>query len=316
MFGVSQIIGALLMYGVGRIDTSFHTWRLMFLICGALTIITGVVFLWLMPRDTSTAWFLTERERTLAAARLALDRATRDRTNFNWPQAKEAFTDPRTYMYALMGITITLPTAIVKFSSIVIQGFGFSDFQTLLVGLPGGALAFCLVWIGALVPTHYPNARCYTGLFVVAMPLLGSLLLLLLPASKNWGIVVSTWFAGSTAPPLNIVLGLLASNVRGNTKKSVVGAIFFIIFCVGSIASPQFWQAADAPRYRKGCIVSVCSWAVLLTMLMTFLFTAKRSNAKRDLKAQEDSDYSEQGVPVSVDSDHTERQDCRFRYTH
>lgn len=113
-------------------------------------------------------------------------------------------------------------TEISKFSSLVINGFGYDQFQTMLVGLPSGAVAFVLTWIGALSPLYFPNSRCFIGIFLAAMPMLGSLLLLLLPAHNSWGIVVSTWFAGSSAPPLSIAVGLMASNVKGNTKKAVV----------------------------------------------------------------------------------------------
>jgi ACS family allantoate permease-like MFS transporter len=118
MFGVSQIVGALMMYGIGGANMSIATWRVMFLLCGGLTVLCGGFFIWLMPRDTTTAWFLNERERKVATERLALDRATRDQTSFDWRQAREAFTDYRTLMYALMALTITMPTAIVKVSGL------------------------------------------------------------------------------------------------------------------------------------------------------------------------------------------------------
>lgn len=186
----------------------------------------------------------------------------------------------------------------------------------MLVGLPGGGIAFILVWIGALIPTHYPNTRCFTGVFVVFMPLLGSLLLLTLPATNSWGIVVGTWFASCTAPPLGIAVGLMASNIRGNTKKSVVGAIFFVLFCVGSISSPQLWQAQDAPRYYKGCIASVCSCGLLAILLFLFYFSAKYSNSKRDKHGLSSAEYTPRVTVTGVDSDLTEMQDSGFRYAH
>lgn len=186
----------------------------------------------------------------------------------------------------------------------------------MLVGLPTGAVAFILVWIGALIPMYYPNARCFAGLVLVSIPLLGSLLLLNLPASNQWGIVVSTWFAACTAPPLGIALSLMASNVRGNTKKPVVGAIFFVLYCAGCIASPQLWQTEDAPRYFKGCVTSVCSWALLIVTLMLFYFTARYSNRKRDRASMGGADPTSQEPVITVDSNMTEKQDKGFRYTY
>ena len=114
MFGVSQILGGLLMYAIGLSKMSIHTWRVMFIVCGGLTILAGILFILFMPRDPSVAWFLKDPERKVAVERLALDRATRDRRDFNLRQAKEALLDPRTWLFASMALFICLPTPIVK----------------------------------------------------------------------------------------------------------------------------------------------------------------------------------------------------------
>ncbi|KAH7138450.1 major facilitator superfamily domain-containing protein [Dendryphion nanum] len=318
MFGIAQVVGGTMMYGIGNANMSLASWRVLFLICGGLTICCGVLFILFMPRSTTTAWFLNERERIVATERLAVDRATRDRASFDMAQAKEALVDPRTALYALMALFITLPTPIVKFSSLVINGFGFTPFRTMLVGLPSGAVSFALVWVGALGPTLFPNTRCFIGIFVASMPLMGTLLLLFLPASNAWGIVVSTWFAGATAPPLSVAVGLMASNVKGNTKKSVVSAIFFIFYTVGCIAGPQLWQKKDAPRYTKGCITSVVSWVCLVICYLVYYFTAKWSNARRAAEVGDLAEFEDgaERLGVSVDSDHTEKQDRAFRYSY
>ena len=114
MSGVSQIVGALIMYGIGGADIKLENWRAMFLICGGLTSLCGIVFIVLMPRNTTNAWFLTERQREIATHRLALDRATRDRAEFDKGQVKEALAEPLTWVYILMALCITLTTPILK----------------------------------------------------------------------------------------------------------------------------------------------------------------------------------------------------------
>lgn len=114
MFGVSQVAGGLMMYGIGLANMSLANWRVMFILCGGLTVVSGVLFVVFMPREPSTAWFLKDHERKVAAARLAQDRVTRDMSDFNWGQAKEAFLDPRTWLYCAMALFITIPTPIVK----------------------------------------------------------------------------------------------------------------------------------------------------------------------------------------------------------
>ncbi|KAF2102848.1 MFS general substrate transporter [Rhizodiscina lignyota] len=324
--GLSQIIGAVLMYLIGQANhLAIASWRVMYLVCGGATMLIGVCFAIFMPTDTTTAWFLKPDERRIATERLALDRSTRDRSSFNLEQVKEALMDPQTFLLFLEGLFICIPSAILKFSSLVISGFGFNKFQTMLVGLPAGAIQIITIWVAALGMQYTRDLRCFWGMVLSLAPLAGSICLLTLPASDKWGIVVATWFAACSSSLMVVSLSLAASNVKGNTKKSTVSAIFFVAYCTGCIISPQLWQAPDAPRYVKGCISSIVSWALLIITYAAHYLVLWRENVRRDRLQLEnqlrenaegvDIPEKEAHVGVSIDSDMTDRQDMKFRYT-
>ncbi len=105
------------MYLVGEANSmAIANWRVIFLICGGSTLVVGVLVIFIMPIDTTTAWFLNENERRIATERLALDRETRDRSEFNMAQVKEALIDPASWLYFLMAFFICLPSPILKVS--------------------------------------------------------------------------------------------------------------------------------------------------------------------------------------------------------
>ena len=105
------------MYLVGGAQNmAIANWRVMFLICGGATLIIGVLFLFIMPLDTTTAWFLTDDEKRVATERLALDRATRDRLEFNKEQVVEALRDPTAWLYFFFALFICIPSPILKVS--------------------------------------------------------------------------------------------------------------------------------------------------------------------------------------------------------
>ncbi|KAM0254257.1 hypothetical protein ACHAP5_000244 [Fusarium lateritium] len=117
MNGISQIVGSLLMYALGGTDLAIPSWRAIFLVFGGLTTASGIAFLILMPADTTTAWFLTEREREVATMRLAIDRSTRDKADFDPKQMVEALKSPLTWLSFMMAVCITLTAPILKSSS-------------------------------------------------------------------------------------------------------------------------------------------------------------------------------------------------------
>ena len=204
----------------------------------------------------------------------------------------------------------------------MINGFGFNQFRTMLVGLPGGVFQIATIWAAALGMRYTTNKRWLMGILLSSVPLVGSILLMTLPASAGWGIVVSTWLAACSSSLIVVALSFAASNVKGNTKKATVSGIFFVAYCTGCIVGPQLWQAPDAPRYIKGCSASVASWILFMATLVVYRIVLSRENARRDREelargedlADDDLGKSEQ-VGVSTDSDLTDRQDLKFRYT-
>lgn len=193
----------------------------------------------------------------------------------------------------------------------------------MLVGMPAGAVNTTTVWASALIPRWLPGTRVYTGIGLCIVPLLGAILLMTLPAEgAEWGIVVSTWLGGCSSALLSTGASIIASNVKGNTKKSIVSAAFFVSYRVDCIVSPQVWTQDDAPRYRKGCILSIAAMVCLILTLAGYVVIVKAKNQSRDSKAiagqsefSANISWNNDQVGVDVNSDLTDVQDKGFRYT-
>ncbi|KAM0356664.1 hypothetical protein HYE67_011093 [Fusarium culmorum] len=324
MNGISQITGGLLMYALGDMEMEIRSWRVMFLVFGALTILFGFLFVAMMPVDTATAWFLNKREREVATRRLVMDCATSNTGNFDYQQMREALGSPLSWLYFFMAYYIASANPITKYSSMVIDGVGFSKFDSMLVGLPAGLLNFVTSWVSALVPQFFPNTRIYTAICLILIPLSGSIMLFVFSSQTNetysWGVVVSTWLATCYTAPLCSCAGLLASNVKGNTKKSVVGAGFFVAYGIGSIIAPQMWGRNGDTRYLTGYTFTITNWCLLVLVLITYLAIIKKENRARDCRAASRRVDPEGGrddalIGVSEDSDITDSLDKKFRYS-
>lgn len=342
MSGVSQILGALIMYAIGSRDMAIASWRVLFLVIGGMTCVRGIGFTLLMPRNPSNAWFLNEHERELATKRLALDRVTRDRAEFNNAQLKEALLEPRTYLYFLMALCITLTTPILKVSApqirlvycktdIFLPPVLFHRHQRLrLLQVPNHAcrpskwrFQFHHRMSQRPFPTMVPQ-RTYQHRYWSCLRSLDRICSAPRPPRpRKVGDRRLDLDGCLLLALLSSAASMMASNVKGNTKKSVVSAGFFICYCIGCIIGPQAWLSADAPRYIKGYSRSVASWACLILVFIVYSITLRRENEKRNRLAEQGHEEfmvksgngGGHSIGVAVDSDLTETLDKEFRYT-
>ncbi|CAH0014864.1 unnamed protein product [Clonostachys rhizophaga] len=246
--GLAQIFGALIMYGIGLAgNTAISNWRVMFLVCGGWTVLSGILFLMFMALGPGTAWFLNARERSIATQRLAEERISKEQTTFKVSQIKEALLDHRLWLLVIGAFCNTLASPVIKFGTLVINGFGWSKLNTMLM---------------------------------------------------------ATVFS----PTMVVFLSLIASNFKGNTKKSVASNSYFILYAAAAIAGPQLWT--NAPRYIEGAITDIVAIGACIAVLALFGLSVGWENKRRDKNDHRTAE--EQG---SGDADVTDKQDKDFRYT-
>ena len=213
------------MYGIGENShLAIAPWRVMFLVAGSITVFAGMTFYIAMPAGPANAWFLNAEEKILAAKRLASQHDGGDKTSFSWPQFKEAATDIKTFHVFMFGLLVTMCSPVLTFASLVIKNLGYTSSQTLLYGSPSGAVQIVFIWVGVGACWFFPNSRSLIVLLISIVPLVGCILLTVLPTSSGWGMIVASWLASVISSQFSILMSLSASNVRGNTKKAFVNA--------------------------------------------------------------------------------------------
>lgn len=117
MNALAQIVGSLLMYGIAKNSTlALAPWRVLFLVCGAITAFFGVVFFMLFPGSPEKAWFLNSREKEVLIARMALDHDGGDKTDFSLKQLKEALMDIRSWFVFFFGVLVVTQSPVLTVS--------------------------------------------------------------------------------------------------------------------------------------------------------------------------------------------------------
>jgi MFS family permease len=133
--GVAQILGGLLAYGLGHIQSSIESWKWMYLVIGAITAVWSVILFFALPNNQLDAWFLKGNEKRIAIEMIRDNNTGIHNKTFKKEQFIEAITDVKIWWMFLLAFLINIPNSVGSFGNIVISGFGFSSLETTLVGL-------------------------------------------------------------------------------------------------------------------------------------------------------------------------------------
>ncbi|KAK7922962.1 major facilitator superfamily domain-containing protein [Apiospora marii] len=283
--GVGQIVGGCVAYGIA-VGTKHHpvaikSWQLVFLVIGLFTAAMGAVFLWLMPDSQLNARFLTPKERVMAVERIRVNQQGVGNKHFKWYQCKEALTDPMIWAFVFYSLVADIPNGgISNFFSQLIVSFGYTPEDSLLLGIPGGAVEVVALIACGYLGDKYKNRLLFSTVGMI-IAILGMLLITCLPESNSPGRLVGYYLTQASPTPFVALLSLISTNVAGWTKKTTVAAMYLIGYCVGNIIGPQVFRDKDAPQYRPAEITIVVCYAVSLVDLLFIYLWCKRENKKK-----------------------------------
>lgn len=129
---IANAFGGLLSFAVFRIETgALASWRYLFIIEGALTVLFAVFAYWYLPYNSQTARFLTPTEKDLAFHRMQMDSSSIVDQKFEFKDAAVIFKHPTTWM--ILGIEMCLGVPIQSVSLYlppIIKRLGYGTVKT------------------------------------------------------------------------------------------------------------------------------------------------------------------------------------------
>jgi len=128
---------------------------------------------------------MTEEERGIVLARIKENNAGMVNRVFKKRQAFEAFLSLNMWSNAFISSSAGIPNAVFSsFGTLVISGFGYSKFNSLLLLMPLGFGAAFSVYISGYIAQRYKNMRYILLIICSTVSLVGSLLAWLGPRSR------------------------------------------------------------------------------------------------------------------------------------
>ncbi|KAL6806182.1 major facilitator superfamily domain-containing protein [Trichoderma sp. SZMC 28012] len=324
-----DIITQLIMYGIGSATqkhaNDFGPWRWISVFLGSWTIITSLFALLFLGTPSEIRW-LSKEEKHITAARVASSQTGSDRGQkyeWHWDQVLDAFRDPQTYFFFFAYIVNSLPNGgTAAFGNLVFVSFGFTNLETIVkctIPLDLVTIAWFLV-VGVLT-IKWPHTR-FLFMVVSTIPgFVGLLALGLLPMEGTrmlwirWGLYLMT---ATTRVTGLLMWTLFPSNVAGRTKKSVIGTVMFIAYCVGGAVGGQTFRAEWAPRYIPALILCGIMYGVVCALFIAWRFYYIMENKRRAKIIEEMGMTPEQSAhqgKINGESDMTDRQNIHFKYS-
>lgn len=242
MNGVTFIVGSLVTYGLGHIvSTKIYRYQTIFIFCGCLTVIFGVIFIIFMPDSPMEAKYLNERERIIAVERLRANQMGVASRQWKWDHIKETLTDIKTLLWFILIVAISIPSGgISAFGNLIIKDFGYSNFNAILFSMPTGAVQVFMIVGSAWLATRLGRKGVVlTG--VACFPTVGTIIMLTVPRTDggNKGVLLLGYYLVQCFAAITpMIFAWSAQNTGGDTKKKTSSAVMFMGMCTGTLSTP------------------------------------------------------------------------------
>ncbi|KAH8198377.1 hypothetical protein TruAng_007474 [Truncatella angustata] len=311
--GVGSMVGGLLAYGIGQIQ-SFPTWKAIFLLCGGITVLWGFLLLVLLPDDVVTAKRFNTQEKALLIGRGRLGRTGILSHSIKWYQVREALLDPQVWLLtAFTLLNECINGGIANFGKLIIKGIVKDSLRTTLYGIPQGAFQVFWILTGTYLASRYRNYRTYVMMAYMVPTVIGTILMWKLDRqSYKIGVLIGYYICGSYVSSLVIALQMPAANLGGYTKRVTGTAIVFAAYCAGNIIGPHAFLEEEAPIYQTGCqlVIGCAVGQIIISFGLRMLLTWR--NKKRD-EAMVSGAVSGDSIG-DISADLTDFENPHFRY--
>ncbi|KAI8280232.1 putative transporter [Colletotrichum sp. SAR 10_98] len=318
--GFSLIIMALIGYGLSAVEeSSIAPWKILFLVLGLITVLTGAFNIWYLPDNQANAKFLDDRQRLIAIERIRDNFQGIGNRVWKWDQFREAFRDPRTYLYALFSFLMNIPNGgITTFGSIIVNSFGFNARLSLLLGAPSGLFDIGGKLLFTWLSDKYMD-RTLFAFVAIMFPLIGGIMMITIPLSSKGALLLGYWMISVSGSSWGLVMVAISNNTLGYTKKVTVNSLQIIAYAAGNWIGPQTFRADDAPLYKRGKMMVAIMYGCAALVLVVLRFVNIRENKRRDrLAAASGVELSEETAALELERskfmDLTDFKLAHFRY--
>ncbi|RFU34761.1 hypothetical protein B7463_g1530, partial [Scytalidium lignicola] len=308
--GYISSFSPLINYGIGHITSgSLHPWQYMYLLAGGITTLWSFVILFFLPSDPVRARGFSDRERYIAVARMRENNSGVRNTHFKMNQAIEALLDIKFWLIFCTAFLLTIVNGPVSsFVPIIINSFGFSTLNSLLLSMPGGFYGGTWELVAPLIAMKVPGMRSYLIIISELGVVFASFLLWFIPRDHKGALLFAVYILNSFGGGYAVMMGLQLANTSGYTKRSVTSSGLYVGYCLGNFVGPLCFKTSDAPNYTPGFITTCVTSIAAACLMVVYRLVCMWENRRRDKTGVME------GFDHAYEDDSTDMKNPQFRY--
>ena len=258
-------------------------WRWIFIIEGLITLIAALPGWWILvdfpsednkilnPSETKKWNYFLSTSQGVTNADIP----------FSWAQVKRAFTDYRTYLYAIMYISIAEPLySLALFTPTIIAALDFTGASANLLSVPPYVIGFFTTIITAFVADKFmyrgPLILFWTVFVIVGY---GILISHASAGVKYFGIFMTV---AGISPNIALAISYVGANFGPLYVRATVMGVFFTVGNSACLISSNIYPTKESPRFIKGHAINLGFAALTFITTSIIMFVNWRDNKARD----------------------------------
>ncbi|ETW87168.1 major facilitator superfamily [Heterobasidion irregulare TC 32-1] len=291
---IVRLPSGLLAFGVFHIhDPKYHSWQFLFWVEGGATVIFAVFALLWLPRSPTTWWFLTEREKEIAAIRILSDSSTAVNEKLNIRDAFRPFKDWHYWIWAFISLALGVPLASVNnFLPQIVASLGYSTVKTNLYTIAPNIVGTVALLVLTFSSDHFRERSIHICI-PLATALTGFIILGCIDPTERKAVAYFACFLltmGAFAPSV-LVASWYANNTPSENRRAVVAAVMVAIANAAGLISTNVFRAKDEPKYVPALITSAVFGAFCLVLVASMGVYMRWENRRKN---------REQGVSITA----------------
>lgn len=283
---LSGSFGGLLAYGLTHLHgaSGLAGWRWLFLVEGLISLVVGLLALFVLPDSFEAAWWLREDEKQLMRVRHERAKVYHGSDAFDKGEIKLAFRDPKVWLSAFCQFCANICSfGFSTFLPKIINGFGYSSVRTQLLTVPVYAWA-AVVYVAVSFLSDHINRRAVFMVPMAMVTMTGYALLIGVSMTSTAVLYFATFV---TATGIYCVVGLnvtwISNSNAGYFKRATAIGLQQTIGNSAGVVAGQIYRLTNADgRYVIGHTVSLTAIICAGIGYSVMWFTLWSLNRKRE----------------------------------